>query len=165
MSVSAEFGIHLTVKNTLEVENRAGAVRAIFDAFERVRLVTGTADGEINAEVSDQRTLSASSNEDLDLAGGLADAFGALVTLAKVKLLVIHNESTTQTLTVKAAASNGWVAWSKGSTDGIAIAPGGFECFYAPAGLAVTAGTGDKLNVANPSGASCVYSIYAVGNT
>lgn len=165
MTVSAEFGLKFVAKNTLAIENRTGAMRAIFDVFERVRLLNGTADGEINAEVSDQRTLTASNNEDLDFAGGLADAYGALVTLAKVKFLVIYNESTTQTLTVKSAAANGWATWSKGSTNGIDIGPGGFECFYAPAGFAVTAGTGDKLNVANGSGSSCVYSVYAVGNT
>jgi hypothetical protein len=97
------------------------------------------------------RTLG-SASEDVDLAGGLTDVFGATLTFAEVKLFGVYN-SGANALTVGAASSNAW-AGLLNATGTITIPPGGLFVFAASdaTGAAVVAGTGDLLKVAGTSG-------------
>ncbi len=126
---------------------------------------TGTGAGQANKLFADERSLADGANEELDLAGGLLDAFGATLTFAKVKVLAFKNKSTTQTLSVGGAAANAFSAFLGDPTDVVKIAPGGFALLILdPAGVTVTADTGDKLKIANSAGAVCAYDIVIVGH-
>ena len=115
---------------------------------------------------TDQRTLGASGTENLDLAGALVDAFGATVTFARIKLVVV----------TAAAANTNNVNFIRESTngvplflalgDGIPVKPGGGFAWWAPdaAGIVVTAATGDLLTVTNAgAGTSVTYDIVVIG--
>jgi hypothetical protein len=97
------------------------------------------------------RTLGGAS-EDVDLAGGLTDVFGATLTFAEIKLFGVHNTGA-NSITVGAASSNAW-AGLLNATGTMTLAPGDFVIFGSPGatGAAVTAGTGDLLKVAGTSG-------------
>lgn len=126
----------------------------------------GTGSGQADLIHQSQRTLTAGSNEELDLAGVLTDPFEDTLAFATVKAILIENLSTTQTLTVGGAASNAFVNWVGDATDTIKIPPGGFFVLTAPAaGFAVTADTGDLLKVTNSAGASCIYNIIIIGTS
>lgn len=133
-----------------------------------VSLVDGTAAGQGDLMWSDQRTLSASASEDLDLAGVLTDAFGATVTFVRVKgIYVAAAAANTNNVVVGAASSNAW-ATLLNAAGTVTLRPGG--AFLAVAGVAdatgwaVTAGTGDLLKVANSAGSSSVtYDIVVIG--
>jgi len=119
---------------------------------------------------SDIRSLAASANEDLDLVGGFTDGLGNTVSPAKVAAIAFLNYSTTQTLRLKPASSNGWTGLQSGSTDYLSIPPAstdmpGCVIFCAPRGLTITAGTGDLVNVANPSGSTASYRIVLIGRS
>jgi hypothetical protein len=130
-------------------------------------LDTGTGAGQADRVFSDERTLSASANEDLDLSGVLTDALGAVITLARVKaIIVIASAGNTNNVIVGAAASNGFAGPFGATTHTVQVRPGGF---YAVAcsdatGWPVTAGTGDLLRVANAAGGTPVtYRIIIIG--
>ena len=127
----------------------------------------GTGADQAQKLFTDQRTLAASANESLDLAGGLTDAFGATLTLTKVKAILVRAAAgNTNNVVVGGAASNAFVGPFGDATDTVAIKPGGTLLLVAPdsAGYAVTAGTGDILKVANSSSGSAVtYDIVLVG--
>ncbi len=126
----------------------------------------GTGSGKADRIFRDQRTLANGANENLALAGVLTDPFGTTLTFAKVKVILIENLSTTQTLTIGGAASFALVNWVGTATDTIKIPPGGFFAISAPvAGFAVTAGTGDLLKVANSAGAACIYNVILIGTS
>ena len=114
-----------------------------------------------------QRTLAASTSEDLDLAGSLSDSFGTTLTFARVKAIVIYAASTNGALIqVGGAAANGFVNWVASATDIINVRAGGTFAMIAPdaTAYAVTAGTGDLLKIANTDGAaSATYDIYIIG--
>ena len=114
---------------------------------------------------SDTRTL-ATTSEELDLAGSLTNAFGATLTFARIKCILIHNKSTTvgQTVTVGGAASNAFPLFAD-TTDKYVIGPNGQFLIWEPsaAGKAVTAGTGDKLKI--ETSASITYDIVIVGSS
>lgn len=133
----------------------------------RVELQNGTGNGQADVLFTDTRTLAASANEDLDLAGVLVNAFGAIATFARVKAILIQAASgNTNNIVVGAAASNAWAGFFGAGTHTLTVRPGGFFCISATdaTGYAVTAGTGDLLRVANSGGGTPVtYTIVIIG--
>lgn len=133
-----------------------------------VTLVDGTAAGAADLMFSDQRTLAASANEDLDLAGVLADVLGTTLTMVRVKgLYIAAAAGNTNDVVVGAAAANQW-ATLLNAAGTVTLRPG--AVFMATAGVAdatawaVTASTGDLLRVANSAGGTSVtYDIVVIG--
>ena len=112
-----------------------------------------------------QRTIASGSNESLDLAGGISDVFGNVITFARIKSLYIRNLSTAQTLTLGNGA-NPWPGPFSPATSTFTIPPLGVIAWEAPYfGWAVTAGTGDTLKLANGSGATMTYNISILGSS
>jgi hypothetical protein len=115
---------------------------------------------------SDSRSIAASGNEELDLAGVLTSAFGTAITFAAIKAIMVRARSTnTNNVVVGPAASNGFLGPFGDASDRISIKPGGVFLITAPpAGWTVTAGTGDLLNFANSgAGTPVEYDIVIVG--
>lgn len=133
-----------------------------------VHLDSGTGAGKADLRFADTRTLAASATEDLDLAGVLTDVFGAALTFVRIKKLLIKAaDANTNNVVVGAAAANPWTALL-GATGTLVLRPGqavGTMCGAADATcMAVTAGTGDLLKVANSAGGTSVtYDILIVG--
>jgi hypothetical protein len=133
---------------------------------------SGTGAGQVDKIFSDSRTLTASSSEDLDLAGTLTDAFGAAVTFARVKgIWVQASAGNTNNVVVGANVASSWATLigPTGASGGtITLRPGAFfaaGCGAADAtGWAVTATTADLLHVTNSAGGtSVIYSIVIIG--
>lgn len=127
---------------------------------------TGTGADQADLLFTDRRTIAASSNEDLDLAGALSDAFGSTLTFARIKgLIVAAAAGNTNNVVVSRPSSNGVPIFSAAS-DAISVRPGGVLAWFAPdaTAVAVTAGTGDLINIANSSSGSTVtYDVVIIG--
>lgn len=137
-------------------------------AFNSVtNFADGTGANQANQIFTDTRTLTASSTEDLDLAGGLTNAFGTTVTFTKVKAIIITAASgNTNNVLVGGAASNQVATIFSATNDVLVIRPGGMFALTAPdpTGMAITASTGDLLKIANSSsGTSVTYTIVIIG--
>ncbi|MFE3371185.1 hypothetical protein ACFXOK_16485 [Streptomyces sp. NPDC059173] len=145
-----------------------GTSRAPQALSRSMSLASGTGAGEADRVFSDRRTLAASGTEDLDLAGALVDAFGATITFARIKGLVIAAAAgNTNNVVVGGASSNAW-ATLLGATHTLTLRPGAFVAVGTGAadatGYAVTASTGDLLKVANSDAGSAVtYDIHIIG--
>ena len=132
-------------------------------------LANGTAAGQADRVFHDTRTLAASANEDLDLAGVLVDALGVTLTFARIKgLIVAAAAANTNNVIVGGAASNGFISWVGASTHTITLRPGAVLTLMAGAadvtGYAVTAATADLLRIANSAGSTTVtYDITIIG--
>lgn len=131
-----------------------------------VSLTNGTGANQANQVWADQRTIAASATDSIDLAGSLTDAFGAALTFARVKAVLVQAASTNvNNVNVTRPASNGAPLFLAAG-DGIPVRPGGLFLWVAPdvTGVAVTAGTGDLLDVVNSAaGSSVVYDIVVIG--
>ncbi len=132
---------------------------------------SGVGYNEADLVFGDTRSLGTGANEDLDFVGGFNDAFGTAVSPAKIKAVIIVNNNTdTQTLTLKSAAANGWAGMLTGNGAGVTVQPGssqcpGMFCWIAPKGVAITAATADLINVLNSAGATVSYSLIVVGTS
>jgi hypothetical protein len=133
-----------------------------------VSFTDGAGAGQANVVWSDTRTINASSNDDLDLAGSLTNALGSTV-FAKVKsLTVVAAEGNTNNVVVGGAASNTWIGPFADATDKVVVRPGGvYAISVGDADLnayAVTAATGDILRIANSgAGTTVTYDIVIIG--
>jgi|TARA_Y100000034_G_scaffold132026_1_gene194057 hypothetical protein len=134
------------------------------DILHKHTFTDGTGANQAKNVFHDIRALAGSTSEELDLAGGLTDAFGNTITMTAVKGLIIKAASTNgDNIEVGGSAANGFINWVGDATDKILIPPGGTFALIAPdaGGFAVTAGTGDllKINNADASGASYTITI------
>lgn len=130
-------------------------------------LTNGTGSGQSDLIFHDQRTINASATDSLDLAGSLTNAVGATLTFAKLKLLYVRAASTnTNNVNVTRPASNG-VPLFLAAGDGVPVLPDGALLWVAPgAGVTVTAGTGDLIDLVNSgAGTSVVYEIVLIGTS
>lgn len=164
----------LTTKLTLSVV--ADLVSALdlaegsvpLNVTKTLRLATGTAANQADKVFHDRRTLAASGTENLDLAGSLTDAFGATITFARIKaVIVIAADTNTNNVNVIREGTNG-VPLFLALGDGVPVRPGGFFAWAAPdaTAVAVTGGTGDLLTLTNSAaGTSVTYDIIIIGSS
>lgn len=130
-------------------------------------LTSGTAAGQGDVVWSDVRTIAASSNDDLDLAGTLVGAFGTTTTFVRVKsIMIVADAANTNNVVIGNAAATQFVGPFGAATHTITLKPGAafFICDPGATAWAVSAGSTDLLRIANSGAGSTVnYSIVIVG--
>lgn len=156
--------IDATYKNVLDI----GTPTDNFLKRVAIELTNGTGANTADLMFHDQRTLSASGTEDLDLAGVLASPFGATLTFVELRAILISAASAnTNNVNVTRPASNG-VPLFLAAGDGIAVPPGGVFMWSCPADgkVTVTASTGDLLTITNSAGSTSVtYDVVIIGTS
>ncbi|MCX4540495.1 hypothetical protein [Streptomyces sp. NBC_01565] len=168
MGVTSDVGISVSVRNTGTMD-LSTPVDTLLKSYG-LHLEAGAGAGKADRVFHDQRTIAASGSETLDLAGSLADSFGAAQVFARVKAIIF-----------KAAAgnTNNVIIGANGSADfigllnaagTITLRPGmAFAAFASSTdatGMAVTATTADLIKVANSGGTTGVtYDVIIVGNS
>lgn len=138
-----------------------------------LNLASGTGLNQADLAFFDERSVAASTNDDIDLAGALSSAFGATITMAELVALFIINAPRSGTANVSdltiGGGSNPVLGFLGGTTPTIGpIKPGGFLLLGAghASGLgAVTGGSADVLRVANGSGGTALYQIGVLGRS
>ena len=131
-----------------------------------IMLTSGTGANQANAFFADTRTLTASSSENLDLAGSLVDAFGSTLTFTKIKAVMITAPATNTNDVLVGGHESAAVTFFGDVTDVVKVRPGGCFLITSPdaTGFAVTATTADMLKVANSAGGTSVdYTILLIG--
>jgi hypothetical protein len=135
----------------------------------RVSLTSGTGAGQADLVFSDTRTIAASGDDDLDLAGGLTDANGTTLTFARVKALIVTAAAgNTNNVLVGGDATSTFLTWVVAEADAVILRPGASLALVAgvadATGYAVTATTGDLLRITNSAGSTSVtYDIVIIG--
>jgi hypothetical protein len=153
------------VKASLVTSLDLKSARSDLDLTISMLLASGVAIDQADEIWDDERSLATGANEDLDFAGILTNAFGQTVTLVKLKLLIfIAGSTNTTNLTIGPKSSNG-LPFLAGTTPTFVLKPKGVFLLFDPslAGITVTAGTGDLINVLNSAGATATYRVIAVG--
>ena len=163
--------IGLTVSADLASALDLVTARAALLKDYSVVYATGTGAGQADKVFSDQRTLTASATEDLDLAGVLTDEFGATITFVKIKAILISAAAANTNNVLVGGVAAGLATMILPQTTGIvAVRPGAtFAVICGTAdstGYAVTATTADLLHIANSAGSTSVtYDIVIIGTS
>ncbi|MAQ82248.1 MAG: hypothetical protein CMH12_03335 [Maritimibacter sp.] len=138
-----------------------------------IQLASGTGAGQADILFVDERTVSASSNDDLDLSGVLADAFGATIAAAEIVAILVINgpisgEPNLSDLTI-GGASNAFEGFLGGTSPTVGpIKPGGVFLLAAgdAAGIGtVGAGSTDELRISAGAGGDATYQIAIIARS
>jgi hypothetical protein len=143
-----------------------GAVSVPMQQQFRQAFDTGGGQDQAQIAFGDQRPLTASQTDTLDLAGGLTGGLGGALTFTALKELFLWADPTnTGDLRVGKALANCFVGPFGASAIGILLPPGGIIHLRNPtaAGWAVTAGTGDLMTVENLVAAAANYTAILIG--
>lgn len=121
-------------------------------------LTNGTGTDQINEMWHAKRVLAASASENLDLAGGLTDAYGNILTFTKIKLIVIIADAgNTNDVVIGNHATAAFVGPFGAATHTIKVSPGQLMVISNfGAGWTVTPTTADMIKVLNSAGGSSV---------
>lgn len=134
-------------------------------------LTNGIGAGQADQIFHDRRTIAASANDDLDLAGTLTNAFGQTVTFAKVKAIVVAAAAANvNNVLVGGDATNTFFTYAVAEGDALILRPGATFALVAGSadatGYAVTAGTADLLRLSNSgAGSSVTYDVVIIGTS
>lgn len=157
--------VDLTHKNVLDLTSVTDAIKKTYSTT----FTSGTGANAAENVFHDQRTVTSSATDSLDLSGVLTNAYGTSLTFTKIKGLIVSAASgNTNDVHIQCPASNGFVNWCLAASDGVVVKPGGVFALVNPSsgGYAVTASTGDLLSIINSAGTtSVIYDIIIFGET
>lgn len=160
------FAIGGTVNN---VKQSVQAVQSVLSIAYSNALTSGTLANQADRIWFDTRTIAASGTDTIDLNGVLTDIIGTTISLLRVKALYVKAyAANTNNVLVGGAGSNQWATWISAATSSVTVRPGGALMLFAPdaTAYAVTAATGDILQVANSgAGTSVQYDIVVIGSS
>ena len=136
-----------------------------FNKSYKQSFTNGTAANQANQMFVDTRSVSGSSNDDIDLAGVLVDGLGSTITFTSVKTIVIKAASTNGDALHIGAGTNPFFSFLGDATDLIKLQPGGLFAITNPEadGYTVTTGTADILRIANQDAGTASYDIILYG--
>lgn len=167
---TATMDIRVALTQMLSDGLQQGALPVEF--LSRLRMATGTSDGQINKGWYKKYTgIGSSVTTSIDLVGALTDNSAATINFDEVVLLAIRNLSSTAAnyLEVGPHATNGFGiltanrGWWKDVSDRSIIPAdatttdvggGGWTIWYSPAGIPAAAGSTDILSIATGGSAS-----------
>lgn len=163
-------GVSATVSAELRATLRGaadfGRPKAPVSLSHVLTLLEGTAT-VLQADImyADERVLTASESFDLDLSGAITDAFGATIAMAEVVAIYLENDiGSIEHVRFFGSSSNAFQGpLSAGAK--LELKPGGAQLFTGKQGWTVTAGSGDKLAVANQGVGAATYRIGIVGRS
>lgn len=166
MALTAELSVKFSGRQTSANDLGTPVYKPLLEAL--LSFTSGVGANQADLVFADTREIAASSSEDLDLAGVLADAFGATITMAEVVgVIVAAAAGNTNNVVVGDATSP--VPLFGGTNPTVAVKPGGIFVLFAPnaAGqFTVGAGSTDDLKVANSgSGTPVTYTIVVLGRS
>jgi hypothetical protein len=134
---------------------------------QAVALTSGVGANQADLCYVENRTIAASGTATLDLAGVLLDIYGATITFARIKaILIFAAAANTNNVLMGGAGANAFIGPFGSSTDTISTKPGGITALVAPdaTAWAVTAATADLLKFTNSAaGTGVTYDLVIVG--
>ncbi|WP_367128324.1 hypothetical protein [Saccharothrix sp. HUAS TT1] len=166
MTLNSRINLGVLAELSNQLDLSAAAVPLSY--AKSIPLLNGTGANQADKVFQDSNSIAASSTTSLDLAGGgLTDALNNSLTFVKLKAVIVYAEPTnTNNVVVTRPASNGVPLFSAAG-DACPVLPGGTFVWVAPgAGVTVTAGTGDLLDLVNSGAGSAVdYDIVLLGTS
>lgn len=130
-------------------------------------IVSGTGTSQSDMKYAATRTIAASGNEDLDLAGILIGILGgSALTFVKLRLALFKAaDANPANLTIINKATN-FAPLFNSASSGIILEPGALFMYESRlSGKAIVAATADLLNVAAGAGGSHSYDVIFVGTS
>lgn len=140
-------------------------------SFSLASLTTGVGANAGNQVFHDTRTLASAATENIDMYdyAGALDGLGVALTMARVKVLIIHNKSTTASDVLTVGGEGSAAAWNSpfnaSDTAKMTIRGGAHFILTAPdaTGYAVVDVSNHLFKIVNDGAGSVTYDIVVIG--
>lgn len=159
MTESFNGAMKVNVQGTLTASQNLGSASYNLNQTYAINLLQGTGANQADIIFANTYTIAASGTQTLDLNGVLLDAHGNTINMTLVKgIFVYAYAANTNNVLVGGAGANAFFTWCDANTSKVTVRPGGFMLLGCQdaTGYAVTAGTGDLLQLANSSSGTSV---------
>ncbi len=168
LTAQSKLALSATLISALDGRNAKDPVElGAFASPPSTTWTSGTGANQVDLMFADQRSISSSSNDDLDLAGVLTDAFGNTLTFARIKAIYIKNVSVDAAteIQIDQTVAADWSTLFNGGAI-IKLLKGAMIYAEAPDAVAwaVTATSADILRITNNHGSNtALYDIVILG--
>ena len=157
LSTRATLQLNGTQTGALALGTASATIAKAFDLTTTDGVGAGQADKLYQGAFS----IAASGTQDLDLAGVLLDAFAGVISMARVKGIIVSASPTNvNDVLVGGAAATVFSSWVGSATDKVRLRPGALLALLAgrtdATGYVTAAGTSDLLRLANSGAGSVV---------
>ena len=137
-------------------------------SFINQTFATGSGSNQINQIWYGSRTIAASGVDNIDIAGGITDSFGTVVSMMHVRFIAISATATNSgDIAVGGPVSNGVTIYFGTTNDTVRIPPAGALLWFCATTSAWSnaVGSADVLQITNRSASIAGYNIYFGGST
>lgn len=168
MPLSSKISLSVAAAQTATLALGGPGSGSVSKLYETV-LADGTLAGQADRMFQGSGTIAASGNVDIDLAGVLTDVFGATITFARIKGLIVRaNPANTNNLVVGGAAATQFASWVGAAANTVIVRPGATLALFAGAAdltaYVTAAGSSDLLRLANSgAGSTVAYELILIG--
>ena len=165
-AASLKTNVEISVNATLAGDVGLATASVPLAVKKQIEFANGVAANQADKVYSASYSILTGATENIDVKGALVDALGAAFTPAKLKLVYIYSRPTNSTnLTLLGNANSVPILGTAATTT--VLDPGGLFHVLRPglAGITVTAGTGDIIQVVNAAGATAVVDVILVGTS
>ncbi|WP_257556423.1 hypothetical protein [Sphingobium sp. CFD-2] len=161
LSIKLQAAIKGTIAKTVDDRTISAPVSEAYSHD----LSTGTAADQATHTYVKDFSLASGANTTFDLAGSLTDDLGQACVFTAIKAILLISDSDNTTNLTLGNGSNPFVGPFDDGTATVTVKPGGAFMISDPSatGMAVAAGTGDILKLANGSGATATGTLVIVG--
>lgn len=169
MTLAATLTLGCSVTQTSTLDIATGTAPLSF--LVRYAFPHGTDRDEATTFTSDNRTLAAGATDAFDLAGGLVDIFGNVVTFTRLRAILVETSSANTTILTLFRATGQPTPFrehSRETNSALVQLPPHAKFFMVtpqPDGLIVAAGTADVLRFFNNTASSINYNVVLIGAT
>ena len=127
---------------------------------------SGTTTNQMDQLWVSRRTLTNSANETINIAGGITNSFGTVLTVAEVRMMIVSLPvANLNAIAVGGAAANEFVTWVGAAGDTVTVRPGGIFILVGPDATGYAVSTNGNLKVTNSGTNSITYDIYIGGSS
>ena len=151
---------HQKTGTTTTAEDFSGDANRLFDWDH----TSGTASNQMNTLFRETVTLTNGQARTVNLATGVANAFGDTVTFDEVRFLAVTTlAANLNNITVGNAATNEFDSWCGGTNQTITVVPGGTWIMVAPNTAGYDSSTDGNLKILNSGTNSVTYDLWVGG--
>ena len=139
-------------------------VTTVAETFSTLLLwnfTSGTNAHQMNQLWRQRSSVAASGTNEINIAGGITNAFGEVLTMSEVRMMIFSLETNQlNNISIGGAAGTPFSTWLGDASDKLVMRPGGFFLLTAPDATGYAVSTNSLIRITNEGTNAITYDVY-----